>query len=479
MPSLFRIHRLSPARLVAFAIGASAFGSFSVVASTEMDAQAGEQSRPALRLSSGFATPPSALRASEAEQDSQSALDTPAPMSLSQALDRAWRTNPQVIEAEQALEATEFDISGARTGYYPFAIFDASQRDDGSTFSSVRFVQPLWNGGLTAAQVDTAKARRTSALAELNFARLNVGLAVAEAYINLVAAETQARQWVGYIASLNRLVDIIQRRADEGVAPDADVQTALTRLRQAEAGLETTRTIIAGNQAQLASLLDFVPTLVWWPEDRHKLTGYELSRVGRAGIEAHPFRQRATALIDQQRAAARASRAALWPEIQLQHRRDVQGVRPGDGDATLLVLQYQSDSGLRGLRASQAEAQRLKSAESRLRSAIREVEAAIAVAKAERASALVQIEVQAAAVASSNALVDSFFRQFEVGRKTWIEVLNASREANETILQAVLADRQFWSANHRLALQSLHWKRLSEQAPYIDVTLDESQGPNP
>ena len=78
-----------------------------------------------------------------------------------------------------------------------------------------------------------------------------------------------------------------------------------------------------------------------------------------------------------------------------------------------------------------------------------------------------------AAAESAQALVDSFRRQFEVGRKSWLEVLNAQREANDAVLQAITVRRNLWVANARLALQGLYWRRLSDRAPALHVIEDE------
>ena len=142
-------------------------------------------------------------------------------------------------------------------------------------------------------------------------------------------------------------------------------------------------------------------------------------------------------------------------------------------DATLLVMQYQTNNGLAGYRAFQADQERARAAEAALQTAIRDVNSAIAVARAERASALMQIDAQVAAAESAQALVDSFRRQFEVGRKSWLEVLNAQREANDAVLQAITVRRNLWVANARLALQGLYWRRLSDRAPALHVIEDE------
>lgn len=396
-------------------------------------------------------------------------------LALGQALGIVWEQHPRVRQAELDLAATNFDISGARAGYYPFLSVQTEQRDDGDNTSIVRIVQPIWNGGLTGAQVDISRARQRASLAQLNLARLELGLATAEAYLNLAAANELDRQWRSYVQALEGLLDLIRRRAQQGVSPQSDEQTVQTRLSQARAGLQANRAGLVAAQAQLASLIGAAPERVGWPGDRRLLSDFELQRIGRDQITAHPARQAAVAAILEQDATARASKAALWPQLAVEHRRQLDGfvVDPNNDDATLLVMQYQTNNGLAGYRAFQADRERARAAQAALQSAIRDVNSAIAVARAERASAIMQIDAQVAAAESAQALVESFRRQFEVGRKSWLEVLNAQREANDAVLQSITVRRNLWVANARLALQGLYWRRLSDSAPALHVIEDE------
>lgn len=385
--------------------------------------------------------------------------------SLPEALRAAWSTEARILEAQSVASASGFDVDAARTGFFPFATIGANQSEDGDTFTSVRIVQPLWNGGFTRAEVDGAQQAERAAIAEIEMARLEVGREVLEAYFELLSAETQEEQWTRHIATLQRLVGVIRRRAEEGVAPEADVQTAVSRIRQAEAGREVSRAASATQRAELARLMSREPGDVRWPSLASQLSPAEQAGANdRRILERHPQLVAAEALIAQQAAEERRQRAAIWPELQLQYRVDVEGVRTSQQDGALLVLEYQTGNGLRGIRSAQAEAQRTRAAAQRRLQARQEVITRLRVVRAELLAAVAQRRSQAAAVAATDVLLDSFLRQFEVGRKSWVEVLNASREANDTRLQAVAAESQYWLANATLALESLRWERLVSTA---------------
>ena len=114
--------------------------------------------------------------------------------SLPEALRAAWSTEARILEAQSVASASGFDVDAARTGFFPFATIGANQSEDGDTFTSVRIVQPLWNGGFTRAEVDGAQQAERAAIAEIEMARLEVGREVLEAYFELLSAETQEEQ---------------------------------------------------------------------------------------------------------------------------------------------------------------------------------------------------------------------------------------------------------------------------------------------
>jgi len=190
-------------------------------------------------------------------------------------------------------------------------------------------------------------------------------------------------------------------------------------------------------------------------------------QTGNAGF--HPERQRALFEIDLQQARAKVSRASLWPQLSVQHTRQLEQ-ESGDftpNHSTQLVFRYQSNSGLRGLRDYQAQIQRIDAAEQNLQFVQRDITNSINIALVQRQAAAIQLAAQARSVESSDLLVASFLRQFKAGRKSWVEVLNADQEANEARLQVVVLKRDFWLANLRLALQSMAWRAVAPQAPPV------------
>lgn len=437
-----------PAAFGSEGLGTTASPQLSVGQGTTSDAESAPS--PGHQLHSPPATP--------------SADGGPLRDTIQSVLARIWKENPQVRQAEQALAATGFDISAARAGYYPYLQLQSSvaQRSQDGV-STLYLVQPLWQGGRTGAQVNVAKAQQRAALAELGRTRLELGQRTIDAYFAVTQAQDEEVQWRNYEGALKRLLDTITRRANQGLAPQADVETAVSRLRQAQAQTQANRARLLTNRAVLASLLNATPRSLSWPDDSFILDDAEQQSAA-TNRDEHPDVLAARAELEVQKGTAKIARASLTPELSLQHRQQIDGTEfDPSNDATLLVFSYQSSTGVQGFLGYRAEEERIAAAEARLLAAQQQVEATLQIDRAQLTAVTAQLQSQFDAAQSSALLVLSFARQFEAGRKSWLELLNAQREANDLAIQSINLRRQFWTANAKLALDAMYWKHLGAE----------------
>jgi adhesin transport system outer membrane protein len=393
-------------------------------------------------------------------------------LSLGDVLGQVWQEHPNVQRALSEVEATGYEISGARTGFYPYLSMSATQASNNASATILNVVQPLWAGGRTFAEVSEAEAGQYYALADLNKVRLDLALDASDAYMNVVLAQEQGQLWARYIKNLEALLDTITRRADLGVSPQSDIQTAQTRLSQARAGLQASHSVLLRSRLHLESLLHQPVRNVTWPEENYRLSHQEMFRILESrAVAFHPYAQLASAEIAIQKAQVKVAKSAVYPQLSLQYSAQLDQ-SAGDftpDSSTQLVLQYATDSGLRGYNSYRAILQRLTGAEQDLIYSKRDVTDIVSSAYSERNASQEQFYAQVDAARAAVKLVDSFLRQFKVGRKAWLEVLNAHREAHEALLEISNIKRNYWSANTRLALHGMLWERLSAVAPPIEI----------
>jgi adhesin transport system outer membrane protein len=59
------------------------------------------------------------------------------------ALAEVWTNHPNVIPEMAEIEATGFDISAAKTGYYPFVSGSETQASNNASPTTLNIIQPL------------------------------------------------------------------------------------------------------------------------------------------------------------------------------------------------------------------------------------------------------------------------------------------------------------------------------------------------
>lgn len=380
-------------------------------------------------------------------------------LSFPEALAQVWTHHPDILRAQAELEATGHEIGAAYTGFLPYAQLEMTE-GDGTDERVLRLVLPLWRGGSNLASVDSATATKVAAAADLQRTRLDLGLRLAEAYFTALSAQEQGTLWRDYIEVLVDLQGLIERRAAAGLSPDADVQTVLTRLRQADAGAALNNATAAAALSRIEALLGEPTGPAGWPRDDSRMTSGDVEAAIARDPDSHPELAYAQAMVAREQAESRRIRGRLSPELSLRRIEPFGDEAPGEEPVTELALEYQTDSGLRAWQEWRAGAQRANGAEASAKAIRREIAASLAVARAEFEAAAAQLEYQQAAVQAADAVVASALRQFEAGRKSWIEVLNAQREAHENKLQQVQQRQRLWQAHAQLALQSMRWERL-------------------
>ena len=358
--------------------------------------------------------------------------DTPLPMLiLEEALRSAAETHPSVALKLSEQGASEFGVEGARWQRWPGLSMASSRGPLGNTLTEVQVEQPLWSGGRITANINAAEARAEAARASVAEARKFI----LERTVNAYAATADAA-----IADFRELTAMIDRRVDNGVSPKNDGVNVRARLQQAQS-----------EQLQMTLQL------------RNARAELELL-VGRRFGELAPPRPLQTALssmaeaIDATLAAApelgrlnaeervaeetiAATRSSLSPALALRYNRTFGGGALYQAEQVFVGVTFQPGSGLSSFSSiSEAEARRTGAIHSREAARLDLVNRARSLwnlAESSRGELAVLREL----VASTQQVYESCLRQFPVGRRTWLEVLLARRDATQA--QYALADSQW------------------------------------
>jgi adhesin transport system outer membrane protein len=370
----------------------------------------------------------------------QPAPDAGGTLTLRQAVAEAVLRNPNRVRAGHEVTAAGFQRDAAEWGRFPTVSVDAGAGQSSRSVApstTVRVDQPLWAGGRIEGQIDAARAQVSAAERAEAESRRKLAEETAAAYIGwLDAAERVeiAREGVG---ALGRLLDYVRHRESEGLASLADVSIASARHGSARALAEELRGALDQARAQLESLI-VVRIARGVPVSVPSYPDYSAADTESAYVVNSQLVAQRRAEVESARGEVAVRKGRMLPTLALRlehlmYRTDNPAIPSSDSRA-LLVLQYSPDAGLASYSGYQAAETRIDSALAQVAADENDARLRARANWAEHMAARRQVAELEPQVAALDATTASFMRQFEAGRKSWLEVLNTQREVLDSRL---------------------------------------------
>ena len=408
---------------------------------------------------------------------------------LDQAVERAINTQPEVQARWEAFLASGEDRRAARGGYLPSIdvrgeFGEASREfDDRGWFTrdnvELSITQMLFDGFLVRSQLKEADQDRLARYYELLDEVQNKALEALEVYEDVRQyRQTLALAQKNYATHENVLA-LIQERAQSGVSNKADLQQASGRLALAEANLLTERSnlhvVMAHFQRVVGSrpadrLEDFEVASARVPAD--------FATVITEAVRHHPNLFAANATIGAAKAAVSQSNAAYYPKVSVAARSgtyrnssgfDSQFDVRGRGQETFvgLNLSYNLYRGGADKARSNAALRRLSQSEDLLDKACVDLRQSASIAWNNVNTLKAKLSALEVHRAGATDVADAYEKQFYIGRRTLLDVLDAKNEAFQ-------AERAHAQARHELT--KAYYRTLHAMGILLDVLGQSREG---
>ena len=372
-------------------------------------------------------------------------------LSVDQAMQYAIKTHPLILSAEGQYRAAKSELTASRWSRFPTVGASArensfDQKQDVTTAS-----MPLWMGGRINADIDLAKSNRDGALSGISEAQQSVMLETIGLFFDYFKSEKKLE-----IASLNvdehqRLYEIIERRVEAATSPDVDAMLAQARLQSARSAQIQAASIKDISKASLELTVGRVIDAVLVNNNPDPF-GISLNEAVATGIAVSPRVARIESEIKGFDANIKLAKSALYPQVSLGYEKrfnDPDSSRV-DQEETFVSVQFQPGAGLAVASSISAAKQRKQSARDSLEAEKRELRRQIKTAWNEYASVSFQLEPSKMLVDATNSVIESYLRQYAVGKKSWLDVLNAQREATQARNTLVDFEVQYLTSIYRL-----------------------------
>ncbi|MDR2875534.1 MAG: TolC family outer membrane protein [Methylobacillus sp.] len=365
---------------------------------------------------------------------------------LSEAVDRAIKSNPEVLMDASRRLASDEQINQARGGYRPrvdlsaglgseWSDNTATQPGSDTLFrreSALTLSQMLYDGAATKSQVERGEAMVRSAAYRVAGTSEDVALRVVAAYLEVARRQEQRDLTRANLAAHERVFEQIKLRTDSGIGRRADLDQTQARLALAQANLVAADAALRDATIQFRRIVGEMPNAVARPENPQGVPASEDEAVSIA-LGNHPLFNSAEADIDAAKAQTRATESLLRPRVDLQLGTDwnnnLDGVHYRNNDAYAMVrFKYNLyNGGTDQARVAESRIQEMQAAEA-LNNTLRLIEESTRLSWSSLLAAGDSLPKMKERVAASEKTREAYANQFIIGQRTLLDLLDSENE---------------------------------------------------
>jgi adhesin transport system outer membrane protein len=352
-------------------------------------------------------------------------------LSVDDALILALDSHPLILSAEAQYRAAKSDLSVARWSRFPTVGASGQESTTDTRQESTTATMPLWLGGRINAEIDLAKSQRDSSSYGISEAKQTVMLEAVGLFFDHLKAEKKLHIADDNVIQHQRLFDIIERRVKASTSPDVDNMLALARLQYAKSAQIQAKSSLDISRSSL-ELLVRQPVAAVQGVSHAQPLDLSLQQTVSLGLQVSPRVSRIAAEATGLDAGIKSAKSALYPQVSLGYEKRYGELLNGQVEEESFVsVQFTPGAGLSVASSISAAKQRKQSALDNLEAEKRQLRRQINATWSEYTAASFQLAPSKELVRATSSVVDSYLRQYAVGKKSWLDVLNAQRESTQ------------------------------------------------
>jgi adhesin transport system outer membrane protein len=396
---------------------------------------------------------------------------SPAPNGVPPALEEAihivTKNYPAAKSARAGLGAAASDVRSAKWQRFPrlsagldLARATRNQRELGNGPQPQLVVAlPVWAGGRIGAEIRRTQALENATSAGYVETVQNLAINTSQTYFQIAQLVQREQLLSDSLREHMRLVGTMERRVQQEISPLADLELARSRAAQIEQEYTVTRAQRLTSLRVLAELIAD-PSYDLGPIPTYKPAVLEKPEALEAEAAANdPELRRLTAEIGVADAAVDARKASILPQVDVQYSYD-RIFKSQIG----LAVRAQNNGGLSQFADVASARLRVQSAMEDARVADQQLRREIATDIIEYNAAKDRAAISTNASETASRVSESYMRQFIAGRRSWLDVMNALREAVNAQMGKSDAEVTAMAASVRLLLRSGRWHPIFETA---------------
>ncbi|WP_159652415.1 TolC family outer membrane protein [Vibrio atypicus] len=370
---------------------------------------------------------------------------------LEQSVAITLATNPEIRAVFNEFQSAVKQNSAAGGAYLPSIDLDAgigyerinpadsTGRDTTNLTrkeATVSLTQLLWDGSATLNDMDRTAAEAESIRLQLLADASDLALKVTSIYLEAVKATEILALSESNLAVHKEIYKDIRRRAESGIGSTADVSQVEARIAKAHGNLLAAQNNLIDTHTQFKRVVGQDPLGLIYPRADEDKLPLSLTDAIVQAYDQHPIIKLSMIDVDAARFQYKQSKGSFYPTFSIeasQTWRDDAGGDEGRGEETLAMLRMRyniynggSDSDL-----SERAAYQLNKAKDLRDDAYRQVEESLRLSWSALDLTLQQKNFLADHVDSAAETVISYEKQYRIGQRTLLDLLNTENELFE------------------------------------------------
>ena len=401
---------------------------------------------------------------------------------LQEAVKYTVETNPDVREGAYNRLARDQEVKQAFADYLPtfdvvggVGYLDADKPVDGEFDPrelTLSLRQNVFTGLETRNEVARQESRVKSQAYRIQSVADNTALRTAEVYLQVMRKQELHELAKENLLIHERIADQIKLRSESGVDRKADLEQINSRLSLAKSNAVITETNLIDAQTNYLAVVGHLPENLTKPEPPDASMPVSLEEAEQLALEAHPALKGATADLSARRFQEKVAQAQYWPIIDIEVDKNwaeetSYSYNEQDDFIAMLRLRYNLFRGFND-QARKAETKYLVSEALEARNGThRQVVEGMRLSWMSYKGVQDRIQYLQERVASATTTANAYSKQWDIGQRTLLDVLDSEAEVIDAKKDLVEAEYDGLYAKYRIM------NSLGKLVPSLDLQWPE------
>ncbi|RKF12822.1 channel protein TolC [Alginatibacterium sediminis] len=391
-------------------------------------------------------------------------------LSLEQAVASAIAEHPQLQASFNEFKSYTESYAGAKGGYYPtvdlvagagWDYYDNSieqSRNDTPKEVGISIRQMLFDGFSTSNEVERTSMEARAAQWSLFSQAENLALRVSEVYLEVLKNQQLLKLSEQNLETHLAIQSDIKRRTDAGVGSSADLTQVQGRVARANTNVLSARNNLQDAQAQYVRVLNQLPKDLTSPEADALLLPSDQQQAIKKALDQHPTLRSANFDVQASNAQYQRNKANYYPEVTF----EIDGNWDWDSASRIPLNQREDDlsamvkvrynlfRGGQDAAEVRRSAHQIAQAKAIGDDSHRQVEEGTRLSWNALEVLTRQKEFLQQHVENSESTVKAYRKQFNIGRRSLLDVLNTENELFQAQTDFITANFDELTARYRL-----------------------------